>query len=110
MNVGTVLCLILGGSFLLLGILFAVLKEKGAILLSGFNSYSKEEREKFNQAAICKDTSNNFFIWFAVFLIGAILSHFIFSYSAIVAFIVWLVLFIKDCHLDVEKAFGKYRL
>ena len=110
MNVGTVLCLILGGSFLLLGILFAVLKEKGAILISGFNSLSKEERAKYDQVTMSKDVRNNFFIWFAVFLIGAILSHFIFSYSAIVAFIVWLVLFIKDCHLDVEKAFGKYRL
>ena len=110
MNEGTVLCLTLGGAFLLFGILFAVLKDKAAILISGFNSLPKEERSKYNQVAMSKDVSNNFFIWFAVFYLGAILSHFISSYIAIGAFIIWLVLFIKDLHLDNEKAFLKYRL
>jgi hypothetical protein len=29
---------------------------------------------------------------------------------AIIAFVVWLVVFFKDVHLDIEKAFGKYKI
>ncbi len=110
MNIGTILCLMLGGIILLFGILFAILKGKGAILISGFNSLSKEERAKYDQVAMSKDVRNNCFIWFAIFLIGAILSHFVWSYSAIVNGVIWLILFIKDVHLDIKTAFDKYRL
>jgi hypothetical protein len=29
---------------------------------------------------------------------------------AIIAFVVWLVVFFKDVHFDIEKAFGKYKI
>lgn len=41
MNVGMVACLTLGIFFLVFSICFAILKEKGAILVSGFNSFFK---------------------------------------------------------------------
>ena len=41
--------------------------------------------------------------------IGAILSYFISQYMGVIAFIVWLIMFFKDVHLDEEKAFGKYK-
>ncbi len=49
MNVGMLACLTLGIFFLIFSICFAILKEKGAILVSGFNSFSKAEREKYEK-------------------------------------------------------------
>lgn len=40
---------------------------------------------------------------------GAICSYFISMYIAIVAYLIWLVLFFKEVHLDAEKAFEKYK-
>lgn len=100
----------MGGLFLIFAIVFALLKENGAALISGFNALPKQEREKYNQLKMSKDMRNSFFIWFAIFAIGAILSYFISSYIAIISFIVWLILFFKDVHLDTGKAFEKYRL
>ena len=110
MNIGLVTCLVMGGMFLFFAIVFALFKEKGAILISGFNSIPKQEREKYNQVKMCKDMRNSFLIWFAVFAIGALLSFYISSYVCIGSFIIWLILFFKDVHLDIEKAFGKYKL
>lgn len=60
MNVGVVACLTLGIFFLVFSICFAILKEKGAILVSGFNSFSKAEREKYDQKRISLDMRNFF--------------------------------------------------
>lgn len=110
MNLGVITCLLMGGIFLMFAIIFALLKEKGAVLISGFNSLPKQEREKYNQLKMSKDMRNSCFIWFVIFAIGAILSYFISSYIAIISFVVWMILFFKDVHLNTEKAFGKYRL
>ena len=110
MNIGLISCLIMGGLFLIVASIFALLKEKGAILISGFNSLSKKEREKYNQKKISQDMRNSLFLWRLVFLIGAVLCYFISQYTAIVAFIVWIILFFRDVHFDTEKAFAKYRL
>lgn len=42
------------------------------------------------------------------YLIGAVLCYFISEYTAIAAFIVWIILFFRDVHFDTEKAFAKY--
>lgn len=110
MNIGFTVCLVMGGLFLIFAITFALLKENGAMLISGFNTLPKQEREKYNQLKMSKDLRRSFLIWSAVFAIGAILSYFISSYIALASFIVWLILFFKDVHIDTEKAFGKYRL
>jgi hypothetical protein len=110
MNIGFIVCLVMGGLFSLFAIIFALLKEKGAMLISGFNTLPKEERENYNKIKMSKDMRHSFLIWSAVFAIGAILSYVISSYIAIASLIVWLILFFKDVHIDTEKAFGKYRL
>ena len=110
MNIGLVACFLMGGIFLVLAVIFALLKEKGAILISGFNTIPKQERKKYNQLKMSKDMRNSLLIWCAIFAVGAILSYIISSYMAIASFIVWIVLFFRDVHLDEEKAFGKYRL
>ena len=99
MNVGMVACLTLG-----------ILKEKGAILVSGFNSFSKAEREKYDQKRISLDMRNSFFLWAMILFIGALFSYFVSPYFAIPAFIIWLILFFKDVHISAKKAFEKYKL
>lgn len=110
MNLGAIICLLLCIFFLILGLIFAYLKEKAAILISGFNAKSKEERAKYNTKQLVKDERDNFILWSIVFGIGSLLSFLFSTYLAIAAFVVWLILFFKDVHLDDEKAFGKYRI
>lgn len=109
MNTGAWVCGILACIFGILTIILFALKEKGAMLVSGFNSLSKEERNLYDHASISKDTRNKFFIWTCIMLIGMILSILISSYMAIAAYVIWSIAFIKDVHLDAKEAFEKYR-
>ena len=109
MNAGFAACLILFVVFLTFGILFAALKEKGVKLISGFNSLKKDEQEKYDKAYIVRDMRNQCFIWSGVMFAGAVAAFFLSPYSAIPALVVWLVLFLKQIHFDVDKAFEKYK-
>lgn len=110
MNLGFWSCGILVLPFLLVGILFAVFKEKSVRFVSGFNSLSEKEQEMYDKAYICRDIRNQCFIWSSIMLIGAVLSYFVTAYMAVPAFIIWLVLFFKEAHFDAHKAFEKYLL
>jgi hypothetical protein len=48
---------------LLFALLFTILKEKGAMLVSGFNTMPKEKRALYDTAKISKDQRNAFLIW-----------------------------------------------
>lgn len=109
MNVGFFACGTLSLIFLLLAVIFAILKGKASVLISGFNSKSKEERSLYDEEKMCADQRNAFLIWAAILGIGAIFSYLISQYSAIVAIVIWLIIFFKDVHWDDEKAFGKYK-
>ena len=106
------LCLVLCGSFGIMAVIFTLLKEKGAVLITGFNEFSgvtKEKREQYDQKRMSRDMRNAFILWSAVLLIGGLLSLFSF-YFGIAAGIIWLILCFKDIKWDTEKAFEKYRL
>ena len=77
MNVGFAACIILAVFFLILGIMFALLKEKGAQFVSGFHILNHPE--KYDKANISRDMRNQCFIYFVILSIGAILSNFISS-------------------------------
>ena len=109
MTIWTGICLVLAVVFVICSIIFALLKEKGAILISGFNTLSKEEREKYDKKKMSIDMRNSFFIWSIILSMGVILSYFVSDYFGIVALIIWLILFLKEVHLTAEKAFGKYK-
>lgn len=109
MNIGTISCIVMGGIFGILAVVFALLKEKGAMLISGFNTLPKEEREKYNKAKMSIDQRNSFIIWTVIFIVGAFVSNLVNAYLAIIAFVIWLFLFLKEVHLDTDKAFGKYK-
>lgn len=109
MNTGVWACGILACIFGILVIILSLLKEKGAMLVAGFNSLSKEERNLYDHASIAKDTRNQLFIWTCIMLIGMVLSILISSFMAIATYVIWSIAFIKDVHLDAKEAFEKYR-
>ena len=109
MNAGMLGCGFMSLLFLLFALLFAVLKGKAAILISGFNTMTKEQRRQYDIERMSRDQRNSFLIWAVILGAGAVLSYAVSQYLAIAAFAVWLVVFFRDVHLDAEKAFGKYK-
>ena len=110
MNIGMIVCLIMAGLFCILAIIFTLLKDKGAMLISGFNTLPKWKQEKYDRKRMAKDYRNHFALWSVIMLIGALGSWFLSGYFAVGAYIVWLVLFFREVHMDAEKAFAKYEI
>ena len=110
MNIGFWSCMILVIPFVIMGVLFAIFKEKAAKFVSGFNSFSKEEQALYDKARISRDIRNQCFIWSAIMLAGALLSYSLTPYMAIPTYTIWLVLFFREVHFDNHKAFEKYLL
>lgn len=108
MNIGFCMCIILVPCFLIMGLLFGVFKDKAAKFVSGFNSLPESEQKLYDKASISQDMRNSCFLWTSVMLVGALGSFFITPYFAIIAYIVWGILFFRDVHLDAHKAFDKY--
>ncbi len=110
MNIGFYACLILAIIFGILTLVFFLLKEKGTKLISGFNSLHKCEQELYDIEKMSKDQRKSMFIWTIIMCVGALFSLFISQYLAIIAFVVWLIVFFRDVHFDTDKAFGKYKI
>ena len=111
MDTGTMICGSGSIFFLVCGLLFGILKGKAAILIAGFNTMPKEQREQYDRERMSKDQRNAFLLWAVILGIGSILSYLTSSRNAaIAAGVIWLIVFFRDVHLDEEKAFGKYRL
>lgn len=106
MNIGFCTCTILALLFLILSIIFALLKEKGANYVSGFNTLNHPE--KYDKAYISRDMRNQCFTYPLILFLGAILSYFISAIIAIPAYVIWAIVFFKSVHLNAEKAFEKY--
>lgn len=106
MNIGFMACVVLGILFLIIGILFSLIKEKGAKYVSGFSTLNHPE--KYDKAYISLDMRNQCFIYSLILFLGAILSYFISAMIAIPTYIIWGIFFFKSIHLDAEKAFEKY--
>ncbi len=111
MDTGTMICGSGSIFFLVCGLLFGILKGKAAILISGFNTMPKEQRDKYDRERMSRDQRNAFFLWAAILGVGSVLAYlFSMRYVAMIAVVIWLIVFFRDVHLDEEKAFGKYRL
>ena len=89
--------------FVIIGVLFAIFKEKATKFVSGFNSFSKEEQAMYDKAQISRDIRNQCFIWTVIMLAGATLSCFLTPYMAIPTYIIWLVLFLEKSTLIIIK-------
>ena len=68
MNIGFWSCIILVIPFVIIGVLFAIFKEKATKFVSGFNSFSKEEQAMYDKAQISRDIRNQCFIWTVIML------------------------------------------
>ena len=77
-------------------------------VVSGFRTLNHPE--KYDKAYISRDMRNQCFIYFVILCLGAILSYFISALIAIPTYIIWVIVFFKSVHLDVEKAFEKYMI
>lgn len=110
MNIGFVVCGAMALLCLMLAVMFTVGKEKASIIISGFHEKSKEERALYDEVKLCRDHRNMFLLYTVIYFIGAVGSQFFTSYTAIVSFIIWLIVFSQDVHFDDEKAFGKYKI
>lgn len=108
MNIGFYTCVAFLIIFVLMAGIFSILGEKGAMLISGFNTLPKEKRELYDKKRMSRDQRNMFLIWAAIMAAGAVLSLLVSQYMAAAAGAVWLIVFFKEVHLDVEKAFAKY--
>lgn len=108
MNIGFWSCIVLVLCFGILGILFGVFKEKSARFVSGFHELSKEEQDLYDKDWIARDMRNSCFLWMTVMLAGSVLPYVVTPYMAIGAYVLWLILFLKDVHMDTRKAFRKY--
>lgn len=106
---GFYFCITLLLCFGSIALLFTLLGEKGSILISGFNSLSKSQRDLYDQKKLVRDQRNSLLLWTLILGIGAILSYYISEYFGIIAAIIWFILFFKDVCLDSNKAFEKYR-
>lgn len=94
-----------------MALVFALLRGKAAILISGFNTMPKEQREQYDRERMSRDQRNTCILWAVILGAGCILSELTSSRNAaIAAGVIWLVVFLRDVHLDEEKAFGKYKI
>lgn len=113
MNTSAIICLLMAVTFLLLTLVFALLKEKGAMLISGFNTLPKGQREQYDSLRMSKDMRNTLLLWTLLFTAGGLLSYHLPVYKTLILILViitWLILLFREIHFDAEKAFGKYRL
>lgn len=110
MRIGFYMCIVLVPCFVVLSLVFGMLKEKSARLVSGFNTLPRHEQEKYDKKRMAKDCRNQFALWSVIMLAGAVGSWFLSGLFAAGAYIIWLVLFFKEVHLDAEKAFAKYKI
>jgi hypothetical protein len=109
MNYGSYICLILAIVFGVTAFIFFLLKDKAAMLISGFSTLPKEERELYDKARLSKDQRNDILLWAFIMGIGSMLSL-LSQFFAILAFGIWLVLFLKEVHFDAKKAFEEYKV
>jgi hypothetical protein len=109
-NIGFCTCISILPVFIIFSLVFHFAGEKSLSLISGFNSFSEEQRAEYDTAKLIKDYRNNFIIWSLLMVAGAVFSYFISGYCAIPAFIILMISVFKDFHMFPEDAFSKYKI
>ncbi|WP_242867746.1 DUF3784 domain-containing protein [Clostridium sp. Marseille-P299] len=108
-EIAIIIDIVMMGIFLIIGLLFAVLKEKACVLISGYNFKSKAERKNYDELLMSKDMRNFWLICSGIFFVGAITTLLLGMSFFWISIFVWLIYFLKNVHLDEEKAFSKYK-
>lgn len=110
MNTGTVCCGILALTFLFYYILCSILKGLGVYCISAFKDVPREQARYYDKKRISRAQRQSFKKWFIILSIGAVLSHFVSQYFAILAIGLWALMFFKDIFVKKENLFNNYRL
>ncbi len=110
MSIISIICNLLGLIFSVLYLIFLVLKEKGSILISGFNSFPKEKREQYDSYKLVEDTKKEFLKIAVVSFIGAVSSQLFHIVFGIIALIAITILFFRQVSFSPDKAFEKYKI
>ena len=108
MGLGFYFCIVMVPVFWIFALVFGVLKERAAKLLSGFNTLPEYEQEQYDKVWMARDERNNFLLWGGIMFAGAV-GSLVWPYAAVPAYCLWLILFFKGVRLDARKAFQKYK-
>jgi len=79
---------------LAMGILFYKSNGKAANLLTGYNMKPNKERKEFDEIQLCKDYGKRMMYMAVPFLVGAVIDIGFAGIGCIVAWGIWLVMFI----------------
>ena len=110
MGIGSCICLWGTITFGIFTIIFAISGEKGAMLISGFNTLTETQRNQYDKSTMVKDMRNMFLTWTVLMLIGMVFCILISEYIVILVGLIWIILFFKNLKLFPEDAFEKYKI
>ncbi len=74
MNIGFYACLIIEVIFAIMTIVFTILGDKAAVLISGFNTLTQEQRSEYDMKRMCMEQRNSMLIWTVIMLVGTLFS------------------------------------
>jgi hypothetical protein len=100
---------ILAGN-LIIAVLCFQSDEKVVKMITGFNTFSEEEQNKYDKKKIAKDFRNKSFILTGIIAICTGLSFVMSVFSLVVMIIFFLSFYIMPPFISIEKAFSKYKI
>ena len=80
--------------FLFIGFFFYKSKGKAANYLSGYNMKSDKEREKYDDADMCKDYGKRIMFMAVPFIVGSAIDYKFAGIGTGIAWAIWIVMFI----------------
>lgn len=102
MSTWTIVCLVGTIIFGLLAAFFAIIKEKGAKFYPGYKTIPQNELDKYDKKQMSIEIRDEFATWAGILIIGVLLSAFIEVIYGIIAFFLWLIIFVVKL-LSISK-------
>ena len=84
-------------------------KEKGAKFYPGYKKIPQNELEKYDKKQMSIEIRDEFVVWAGILLIGVFLSAFIDVIYGIIAFILWLIIFIVKLFSSSKDNLEKHK-
>lgn len=109
MGTGGWICFSTATLLFILGILFLIIKGPAAKWLASMQYLPIKERKEYDLDRLAKDTGRQFVSWAGLLWIGAFLSYVLNDKLAMAAFGLWILLLIKNTHIDPRKDIEKYK-
>ena len=94
-HIGTIICVLMAITMLLISLPFFIGREKAAGLVAGFNTLSEEEQKQYDKKKISKGHAIIFVVSSIIFVVGTGLSL-LNQWLALISFLVWLLYFLHN--------------